>query len=93
MTTLNEMIEIIKAENPQGLRTGTDDMGYTDLSPTEYDAQIVEWANNRFVKEAELATAKSNAAQAATDKAVATAKLAALGLTTDDLKALGLGTN
>jgi hypothetical protein len=32
-------------------------------------------------------------AQAATDKAAATAKLAALGLTTDDLKALGLGTN
>jgi hypothetical protein len=31
--------------------------------------------------------------QAATDKAAATAKLAALGLTTDDLKALGLGTN
>ena len=33
------------------------------------------------------------ATQAATDKTVATAKLAALGLTTDDLKALGLGTN
>jgi hypothetical protein len=32
-------------------------------------------------------------AQAATNKAAATAKLVALGLTTDDLKALGLGTN
>jgi hypothetical protein len=32
-------------------------------------------------------------AKAETDKAAATAKLAALGLTTDDLKALGLGTN
>ena len=32
-------------------------------------------------------------AKAAADKASATAKLAALGLTTDDLKALGLGTN
>ena len=32
-------------------------------------------------------------AQAAADKASATAKLAALGLTTDDLKALGLGNN
>ena len=31
--------------------------------------------------------------QAATGKAAAIAKLAALGLTTDDLKALGLGTN
>lgn len=32
-------------------------------------------------------------AKAEADKAAATAKLAALGLTTDDLKALGLGTN
>ena len=32
-------------------------------------------------------------AQAETAKIAATAKLAALGLTTDDLKALGLGTN
>jgi pyridoxine 5'-phosphate synthase PdxJ len=32
-------------------------------------------------------------AKAEADKATAQAKLAALGLTTDDLKALGLGTN
>ena len=32
-------------------------------------------------------------AKATTDKASATAKLEALGLTTDDLKALGLGNN
>jgi hypothetical protein len=32
-------------------------------------------------------------AKAAADKATAQAKLAALGLTTDDLKALGLGNN
>jgi len=32
-------------------------------------------------------------AKAEADKAAAQAKLAALGLTTDDLKALGLGTN
>jgi hypothetical protein len=46
--------------------------------------------------EAEQATqAAQAAAQAQADaaKAAAQAKLAALGLTTDDLKALGLGTN
>ena len=36
---------------------------------------------------------KAEADKAAADKEAAQAKLAALGLTTDDLKALGLGTN
>lgn len=52
MTTLNEMIEIIKAENPDGLRVGSDEDGYTDLNPTEYEAQIAEWAENRLADEA-----------------------------------------
>ena len=46
----------------------------------EIDAAIEE------VKAEEIAAA----AKAEADKAIATAKLAALGLTTDDLKALGL---
>ena len=87
MTTLNEMIEIIKAENPQGLRTGTDDMGYTDLSPTEYDAQILEWANNRVAKEAKTAADLAQAEAVAIAKAEAATKLTALGI---DPKALGL---
>jgi hypothetical protein len=80
MTTLNEMIQIIKAENPNGLRLGSDETGYTDLTPAEYEAQIVEWASNRLAKEAEDGKAES-AKAALLDK---------LGITADDLKALGL---
>ena len=83
MTTLNEMIAILKAENPQGLQIGDDTQGYTQLTAEEYEAQIAVWADARLAKEA--AKAEAEAA-----KAAAQAKLAALGLTADDLKALGL---
>ena len=88
MTTLNEMIQTLKAEYPT-LRVGDDDAGYTDLTASEYEAQITDWAKARLAKEAKLAEAL--AAKAA--KTTAEAKLAALGLTADDLKALGLGGN
>lgn len=48
--TLEQMIEIIKAENPNGLRVGNDQEGYTKLSNEEYDATIKEWANARLQK-------------------------------------------
>jgi hypothetical protein len=83
MTTLNEMIETIKAENPNGLRIGSDETGYTDLTATEYEMQIAEWAQGRLDKQARLAEAEL-AAQA---KADAVDKLTALGI---DPKALGL---
>ena len=83
MTTKNEMIEILKAENPDGLQIGDDKQGYTQLTAVEYDSQIEIWADARLAKE----TAKAEADLA---KAAAQAKLAALGLTADDLKALGL---
>jgi hypothetical protein len=83
MTTLNEMIEVIKAENPNGLRVGDDEAGYTDLTPAEYQTQIAEWAANRLSKEAKLAKAEAEA-QA---KAKALDKLTELGI---DPKALGL---
>ena len=83
MTTLNEMIEIIKAENPNGLRVGNDEQGYIDFTPAEYDAQIAEWAQNRLDKEAKQAQADA-IAQAKLD---AIDKLTALGI---DPKALGL---
>ena len=82
MTTLNEMIEIIKAENPT-IQVGDDDAGYTDLTPAEYDAQITEWANARLAKEAKLAEAEA----VAIAKTEAAQKLTALGI---DPKALGL---
>ena len=85
MTTKTEMIAIIKAENPT-LQIGDDEQGYTQLNAEDYEAQIEAWADVRLAKE----TKKAEADEA---RATATAKLAALGLTTDDLKALGLGTN
>jgi hypothetical protein len=86
MTTLNEMIETIKAENPNGLRIGSDETGYIDLTAEEYETQVAEWAQGRLDKQARLAEAEL-AAQA---KADAVDKLIALGI---DPKALGLGTN
>jgi hypothetical protein len=83
MTTLNEMIEIIRAENQNGLQVGDTETGLRDLTADEYEAQITEWAQARFDKQ----NAINDAAAA---KTAATAKLAALGLTSDDLKALGL---
>ena len=85
MTTKTQMIAIIKAENPT-LQVGNDEQGYTDLTGAEYEAQIEQWAEGRLDKEAKLAEAAANEAA----KEAAQAKLAALGLTTDDLKALGL---
>jgi hypothetical protein len=82
MTTLNEMIEIIKAENPM-LQVGDDEQGYTQLNATEYEAKVKEYAEARLAKEAKVAEAKS-LAQA---KVEAVEKLTALGI---DPKALGL---
>ena len=41
MTTLNEMIEIIKAENPT-IQVGNDEAGYKNLTSTEYNKQVAE---------------------------------------------------
>jgi hypothetical protein len=78
--TLEGMIEIIKAENPT-LQVGNDDDGYTELSKADYEKTILEWANARLDK-IQREQAKVDA------KAAAEAKLAAIGLSPDDLKAL-----
>ncbi len=83
MTTLNQMIEIIRAENPDGIRVGSEEVGYTQLTAPEYEAKINEWATARLEKLAKLNEVE-------TAKTAAQSKLAAIGLTTDDLKALGL---
>ena len=85
MTTKEELIATMKAENPT-LKKGSDEEGYIELSPVEYEATINEWADNFLARQ-------KREAEAEAAKIAATAKLAALGLTTDDLKALGLGTN
>lgn len=82
MTTKQEMIAILKSENPT-LRVGNEADGYTNLSKTDYEATIQQWAENRLAKEASLA-AEELAKQA---KADAADKLTALGI---DPKALGL---
>jgi hypothetical protein len=51
--------------------------------------ELAEW--NAVIAEKEALAAET--ATKAADKAAAQAKLAALGLTSDDLKALGLGNN
>ena len=83
MTTKTEMIEVIRAENPAGLRTGSDETGYTDLTDAEYEAKIAEWAEARLAKEAKIAEAEA----LETAKADAMDKLTALGI---DPKAIGL---
>jgi hypothetical protein len=83
MTTLNDMIEIIRAENPDGLRIGNTDTGEKDLTAEEYETTIAEWAQSRLDKQNKIA------AEIAAKESAQT-KLAALGLTADELKALGL---
>jgi len=81
MTTQAEMIEVIRAENPNGLRVGNEENGYTQLSEADYEAQISQWALGRLAKEAKAAEAE----QAVTDKATLLAKL---GITADEAKLL-----
>jgi hypothetical protein len=83
--TKQDKIAALKTQYPT-LRVGTEEAGYTELSAEDYEAKIGEWADNELATEAEFAKAEA-------DKTALLSKLAALGLTTDDLKALGLGTN
>jgi len=82
MTTKNEIIAALKAENPT-LRAGSDEYGYVDLTPEEYEATIEDWATSRLKKADQLAEAEA----LATAKTDAIVKLTALGI---DPKALGL---
>ena len=80
MRSKSEAIAALKLEYPT-LRSGSDESGYQDLSPTDYEATIEAWANNQLADEAKAAKAE----QAATDKA---ALLAKLGITADEAKLL-----
>lgn len=75
----------LKSEYPS-LRTGNENDGYEELDDKAYEAKIAEWVTVHLGK---IASKKAEIAKAEA-KALAEAKLAALGLTTDDLKALGL---
>jgi hypothetical protein len=83
--TKNEKIAALKLEFPT-IKIGSEALGYTELDATEYEATIAEWADVELAKDAKAVADK---AEIETKKA-AQEKLAALGLTADDLKALGL---
>jgi hypothetical protein len=83
--TKNELIAQLKKDNPT-LREGSDQQGYTELNAEEYEARINLWADNLLAKQAEAAAK----AEAEAKKLEAQAKLAAIGITAEDLKALGL---
>lgn len=85
MTTKAQIIADLKEKYPT-LRVGNDQIGYTDLSLEEYEATINNWADNEIAK-AEIEKQELEKADA---KETAEAKLIALGLDLDDLRALGL---
>ena len=85
MTTLNQMIEIIRAENPDGIRIGSDEVGYTNLTKEQYETQINQWATARLDSQTKLAEAAAKAHERS-------ALLAKLGITEEEA-ALLLGGN
>ena len=89
MTTKAQAITTLKEQYPT-IKIGSDAIGYTELNAAEYEAQISEWADIQLADEAKAAADKAAADEAEAAKETAQAKLAALGLTADDLKALGL---
>jgi hypothetical protein len=80
MTTKQQMIKIIKAENPT-LQIGDDNTGYTQLSTDEYEATISQWADARLAKETQALEVETKA----TAKA---ALLTQLGITEEQAKLL-----
>jgi hypothetical protein len=80
--TKEQIIDKLKTEYPS-LKKGCDETGYENLNDAEYNETISTWADNLISEQAQKAAAISA-------KEAAQAKLAALGLTLDDLKALGL---
>ena len=84
MTTKEELIAQCKAENPIMVSVINDES--IELKGADYDKACNDWAEMRL--EQITLENETNAARAAAE-----AKLEALGLTADDLKALGLGGN
>lgn len=82
MKTKLEIIAELESEYPT-LKVGNDEDGYTDLSASQYKATIEAWADN-LITEQKIEAEKQEARQ------TVETKLAALGLTANDLKALGL---
>jgi hypothetical protein len=78
--TKTQWITQLKKDNPKAFHNVNGEQ--IEITGDAYNALIEQWADVELAKEAE-------AAQATAAKTAAVAKLEALGLTTDDLKALG----
>jgi hypothetical protein len=83
--TKNDKIAALKKEFPT-VKVGSNETGYTQLNAAEYEAIISEWADVELTKDAKAEADKAEIAA----KESAQAKLVALGLTADELKALGI---
>ena len=87
--TLEEIIKELKAQNPT-LRKGSEQQGYEQLNADEYEEIILDWANNKLAKLEKAKFEEESKNEGEAKRSAALAKLAALGLTADDLRALGL---
>ena len=84
MTTKTELIAQCKAENPTMVLILNDEN--IELKGDDYDKACNDWAEMRLTQ----ITLENEINATAAFKETAQAKLAALGLNADDLKALGL---
>ena len=84
MTTKADLIAQLKAENPKMTATINDEQ--IELNAEEYEKACNDWAEMRL-EQIKLEEAET---KAKADKEATSAKLVALGLTADNLKALGL---
>jgi hypothetical protein len=84
MTTKNELIAQFNAENPEIVSTINGET--ITLDAAEYEKTRDNWVAMRL----DQIKLENEIAQAQAAKETAQLKLSALGLTTDDLKALGL---
>lgn len=82
--TKQEIIKQLKQENPT-LSYGINDEVF-EMTSEQYEQTINSWADARIAKQQATLEAEAKAEA----KAAAESKLQALGLTADDLKALGL---
>ena len=85
---IDEIKTQLKVDYPT-LKCGSEEFGYEEIVGQDYENTINQWAEDIYTEELKAQAE----AEAAAKKAAAEAKLAALGLTADDLKALGLGGN
>ena len=85
MKTKTEIVAELKLEHLT-LQSGSEETGYTKLSESDYEAIIETWADDLHAK----LVAEAKTIEDEEVKKAAQDKLVALGLTLDDLKALGL---